>query len=711
MKSLDAIFKPSSIAVVGASSKDKSIGKEIVRNLVDYEFQGTVFPVNPKAKVVYSIKCYSDVTEIPDAVDLAIVVVPSRGVLDVAEACGKRGIKGLVVISAGFRETGEEGREREARLLDILKKYDMRMIGPNCMGVINTHPDVRMDATFAPTPPLAGRVGFMSQSGALGVAILDIAKNIGLGISMFVSMGNKTDVSGNDLLKYWGDDDDTHLILMYLESFGNPRKFTQIARRVSKRKPILCVKSGRTVQGATAASSHTGALASSLDVAVDALLEKCGVVRVATIDELFNLAIAFDAQPLPPGSRVAIVTNAGGPAIMATDAIVNAGMQLASLTEKTKERLRAFLPAEASVHNPVDMIASANEISYRQALQWVLQDDNVDAVLVIFVPPIMINASAVADAIVEVNERYKNKTVLACFMAQREAMDAIEQLRAGRIPVYSFPEPAVQALAAMHQYRCWRDKPDSLPPEFDVDRDRVRTIISEQQTAGRDYLDWDATHAVLDAYGFPVASSTVVPVGAVSEALTFQQRLDRPIVAKMIGKKLVHKSDIGGVKIDLRNGADIEKAFAEFDRAIGQHQIKADGILLQEMVKGRELVMGMHLDKDFGPLVMFGLGGVYVEVLKDISFNIAPLSLSEVQEMVESIRGYPMLTGVRGESAADFDAIHQTLLRLSQLVTDHTEIIEMDINPFMAMSEKGRSVVADARIRISNSFAKKTVIN
>jgi acetyltransferase len=359
------------------------------------------------------------------------------------------------------------------------------------------------------------------------------------------------------------------------------------------------------------------------------------------------------------------------------------------------------------VHNPVDMIASANEISYRQALQWVLQDDNVDAVLVIFVPPIMINASAVADAIVEVNRRYKDKTVLACFMAQREAISAIEQLKTGRIPVYSFPEPAVQALAAMHQYRCWRDKPDSLPVNFNVDRDRVAKIIAEQQAAGRDYLDWNATHAVLDAYGFPVASSRVVPVGAVTEALEFHQRIHHPIVAKMIGQKLVHKSDIGGVKVDLRNRSDIENAFADFDRAIAQHQITADGILLQEMVKGRELVMGMHLDKDFGPLVMFGLGGVYVEVLKDISFNIAPLNLSEAQEMVESIRGYPMLKGVRGESAVDFDAIYQTLLRLSQLVTDHTEIIEMDINPFMAMSEKGRSVVADARIRLSNSFVKK----
>ncbi len=697
MNTLDAIFRPRSIALIGASSKDRSIGKEIVRNLVSNQFQGTVFPVNPNARVVHSIKCYPEVSEIPDAVDLAVIVVPSRQVLDVAEACGRKGVRGLVVISAGFKEIGPEGRTREENLLEILRRYGMRMVGPNCMGVINTQEEFRLDATFAPTVPIPGNVGFMSQSGALGVAILDIAREIGLGISMFASMGNKTDVSGNDLLEYWKDDERTKLILMYLESFGNPRKFTRIAREVSKRKPILCVKSGRTAQGATAASSHTGALASSLDVAVDALLEKCGVIRVATIDELFHLAIAFDAQPLPQDSRVAIVTNAGGPAIMATDALVHAGLTLATLDAGTKRRLKEFLPPEASVNNPVDMIASADESSYCEALQLVLGDPGVDAVLVIFVPPIMINANEVARAIVDVHRQFPAKTILACFMAQREAMAAIEMLKAGHIPVYSFPEPAVHALSMMDRYRRWRDKPEIPVPTLTVDSACVEKTLAS--AAPGEYLDWSQTHAVLSAYGFPLAPASLFGFDALQEAMKFQ-KAHGPVAAKLVGRSFIHKTEAGGVRIDLRTEEDLQSAFVEFRAIAEKTGIGAEAILVQQMRKGKELVMGMHLDKDFGPLIMFGLGGVYVEVLRDISFNIAPLSRSEAEEMVRSIKGFPILSGVRGQTPVDLESIIDTLLRLSRLVSDHPRISELDINPFMSVAGKSESTIVDARIRV-----------
>jgi len=702
MQTLDPIFRPKSIAVVGASSKDKSIGKEIIHNLIEYEFQGPIFPVNPNAQVVHSIKCYKSVLKIPDPVDLAIVVVPASGVLDVVRECGQKGVRGIVVITAGFNEIGGVGKDREKELLEIVERHQMRMIGPNCMGVINTNSLVKMDATFAPALPKAGRIGFMSQSGALGVAILDIATNLDLGISMFVSMGNKADVSGNDLLMYWKDDPETQLILMYLESFGNPRKFTRIAKSITKTKPIICVKSGRTLQGASAASSHTGAIASSLDVAVDALFDKCGVIRVSTIDELFNLAQAFDSQPIPKGNRVAIITNAGGPAIMATDAVVNSGLTLAKLSDATKKQLRDFLPQEANVNNPVDMIASANEHSYKKALTLVLSDDNVDSAIVIFVPPIMINSDAVAASIVETNSQFPGKTILTCFMGQQEALGAIKNLRRNKIPVYSFPESAVYGLTAMQKYAEWKKRPETKIREFDVDKTQVIEMINRLKFEGRTQLHFSEVKDVLTAYGFPVADSIIAPLNEKKEILEFAKAHDA-VVLKLIAPTLTHKSDLGAVKVDLRNEKDIQKALEEFDQICEKHKIKPQGVLIQEMLKGgKELVLGMNLDKDFGPLIMFGLGGIYVEVLKDVTFNIAPLDESEAREMVESIKSFPLLKGVRGETPVSIEAVCDALQRLSQLVTDFPEIKEIDMNPFMAFSDPRQCKVVDARITLTN---------
>ncbi len=407
-RSLDAIFKPRALAVIGASRTKQTIGNEIIHNLIEYEFNGKIFPVNPKAAVIHSMKCYPTILEIPDEVDLAIIVVPKQLILKVVDQCGKKGVKGLVIITAGFRETGEKGKLLEQQLHERIKKHGMRMVGPNCMGVINTHEDVRLDATFASTTPPEGRVGFVSQSGALGEAILAYARNLNLGVSMFVSMGNRTDISANDLLEYWEDDPSVQLILMYLESFGNPRRFTKIARRITKKKPILTVKAGRTAQGARAASSHTGSIV-GLDIATESLLEQCGVIRASSIEEMFMLAMAFANQPIPKGHRIGIVTNAGGPGILATDACISLGLELSQFESRTTQRLKAILPPEASVSNPVDMIASADPLTYSRVLNVVKKDRNVDGIIAIFVSPVMIDAYKIARNIVQSVQDLKNR--------------------------------------------------------------------------------------------------------------------------------------------------------------------------------------------------------------------------------------------------------------------------------------------------------------
>ena len=450
MHPLDSLLKPQSIAVVGASRRAGSIGREILHQLIEFEYHGMLFPVNPKADFVHSMKAYPSVSSIPDQVDLAIIVVPREAVLAVVDDCGKKGVKGLVVITAGFSETGDEGRRVEAELSERIRRYGMRMIGPNCMGLINTAPAVHMDSTFAPTLPMTGRIAFMSQSGALGFAILNIAKQLDIGFSYFVSLGNRTDVSSNDMLVYWEDDPNTDLILMYLESFGNTKRFMHIARRISKRKPILAVKSGRTEAGARAASSHTGALSArqGLDIAADALLEQSGVIRVNTVEELFDLALGFSKNPLPRGNRLGILTNAGGPAIMATDAAVSLGLRLAELSENTRRELRRLLPPEATVGNPVDMTGKSDRSRYDACGKILLEDESVDSLLVVFVPPMMIDAMDIVEGLEALRRKF-DKPVFGVFMSPDEFFQELKEKHPGHMAIYLFPESAVQALAAL----------------------------------------------------------------------------------------------------------------------------------------------------------------------------------------------------------------------------------------------------------------------
>ena len=698
---LDALQRPRSIAVIGASRTPNTIGYQILDNLLRHGFTGAVYPVNPKAEVIHSIRAYPSVEAIPDPVDMAVLVVPKQFVVETAEACGRKGVKGLVVISAGFKEVGGSGVEREKALLEVVRKHGMRVVGPNCMGVLNTAPEVSMNATFAPTMPPPGPVSFMSQSGAMGVTILDYAAEYGIGISQFVSVGNKADVSGNDLIEYWTADEATRVILMYLENFGNPRKFTQLAREFTRRNPIIVVKSGRSSAGARAASSHTGSLAGA-DVAVDALLAQCGVIRVDTVEEMFDLAMAFSHQPIPRGSRVAIVTNAGGPGIIIADACEANGLAVPELSEATRALLAAHFPEEASLRNPVDMIASATPQSYRVAVEAVLADPNVDAVIAAFVPPLGIRQEDVAEAIVDVAAGQKEKPVLAVLMGREGLPQGLAELNAAGIPGYRFPESAARALGAMHRYRRWLERPVGETPHFDVDRATVSEIIDRARDEGREKLSETEVMRVLEAYGIPVAPYRVAR--STDEAVEAAEALGWPVVLKVLSPKIVHKSDVGGVVVGIGDADELRRAWPrvaeEAPRRAGVGPDQVDGVLVQKMVKGgKETIVGMTSDPSFGPLLMFGLGGIYVEALADVVFRVQPVTDVDAREMVESIRGVKLLQGIRGEPASDLEAVREVIQRVSQLVGDHDAIREMDVNPWLAFPEGG--VAVDGRIRVS----------
>jgi acetyltransferase len=696
---LDCIFRPRSIAVIGASRRKGSVGRSILHNLIMYEFNGKLFPVNPYVQVIHSIKCYPSVEDIPDEVDLAIIVVPARYVPEIVEQCGRKGVKGLVVITAGFKETGEEGLATEQQLLTIARRYGMRVVGPNCMGVLNTEADVKMDATFAPDMPLPGKMGFMSQSGALGVTILNRAQAMNLGLSMFVSLGNKADISANDLLAYWGDDENTELILMYLESFGNPRKFTALARELAKRKPVLAVKAGRTMAGARAASSHTGALA-GMDVAIDALLSQCGVIRASSIKELFDLALALLTQPLPAGRRVGIVTNGGGPGIMAADACVGIGLTVPTLTTGTRTALKQFLPGECSVDNPVDLIASADAERYREAVRLVLNDPNIDSVIVLFTPPLMIDAASVTQGVIYAAKDI-SKPVLACIMGQDEIYEA--KVEGGRpLPVYSFPEAPAMAIKAMDTYRQWKEKPEGRTVRFDVDREGVREVLDRARREKRRTLNPMEVAAIMEAYGLPMTPTRVA--GSAEEAVQIAKEIGYPVAMKAAVPDLEHKSDIGGVALNLKNEWEVEGAFHRIGRDVSRATGKEDTpsqMVIQRMVSsGMETILGMIIDPSFGPLLMFGLGGIYVEVIKDVALRVHPITDIDAEEMVRSIKGYPLLAGARGEPAVDLELISECLLRLSQLVGNFHEIAGIDINPLILFPERDRCRIVDAKITL-----------
>jgi len=697
--SIAPFFRPRGIAVIGASRRPGTIGWQVVDNLLRYGFQGAIFPVNPSARVVHSIPAWRSVREIPGEVDLAVVAVPKDAVLDVVEECGVRGIPAVVVISAGFRESGEAGAARERALVTRVRELGMRLVGPNCMGVLNTDPAHAMNATFAPTMPPAGTVSFLSQSGALGVTILDYAAEYGIGIRHFISVGNKPDVSGNDLLEFWEGDPGTRVILMYLETFGNPRHFTRIARRVARKKPIIIVKSGRSVAGARAASSHTGSLAGK-DSAAEALLAQCGVLRANSVEELFDLSMAFGSLPLPRGNRVAIVTNAGGPGIILADSCEAEGLQVAEFSAETQERLRRIVPEEASVRNPVDMIASATPEAYRQALEIALQDPGVDAAIAAFVPPLGVRQTDAATAIVQAARTRPDRPILAVLMGREGLPAGRAELRAAGIPAYIFPESATRALGAMNRHARWVERPVQAPARFPVEATAVRQILDQVQAEGRDRLLEPEAYAVLEAYGIPVIPHRFVR--SAEEAVSaFGALGGGPVVMKVVSPQIVHKTEIGGVLLDVRDADAVRAGWDQLEAAVAREAPEADlrGLLIAPYRKGsREMILGMTMDRTFGPLLMFGLGGIYVETFRDVAFRVPPVTELEAHEMMREIRSFPLLEGVRGEPPVPLDQVANAIQRLSQLVLDHDRIASLDINPFQASSE---GVLAlDARIQL-----------
>ena len=692
---LDPIFNPRSIAIIGASRHRGKVGYMIMRNLITNEYQGKLFPVNPNADSVWGIKAYPSVLDVPDTVDLAIITIPADLVLPVVEQCARKGVKGLVVITAGFREIGPVGEDRERRLKEVARKHGIALVGPNCMGVINTHPEVQMDATFAPTPPLRGHLSFLSQSGALGVAILDHAKSLQLGFAKFVSLGNKADVSGNDCLLSWEHDPETRVILMYLENFGNPKNFARIARRLTKKKPVIAVKAGRTEAGGRATVSHTGALGGS-DIAADAIFAQTGVMRANSIEELFDYAMAFARQPLPRGKRVAIITDAGGPAIMCTDFLIQQGMEMATLSESTVDSMREWAPPEASLRNPVDLIASAGPEEYRQAVKAVLKDPSVDALIVIYVPPIVTEEVAIARAIIE-GARGSDKPVLCNFLGRSEDSPGFVELVQHAIPSYLFPESAALTVAMMYRYREYLERDEGEFPKFDVDREAAKRILARAKAKGWSRLPELEAMDLLRAYGLQIATTKFCRDAQEAEAAAGE--IGYPVALKAIGAKLVHKTEYGAVALDIRGSEELRDACGRMEKRLHKAQIPFDGFLVQEFVRGgKETILGMNRDKVFGPLIAFGLGGIYVEWLKDVAFGLAPMTDMDARRMIRSIRTYPLLEGVRGEKPSDVDALQEALLRLSALVTDADEINEVDLNPVAALENGKGYRVIDARI-------------
>ncbi len=709
--SIRPFFQPKSVAVVGASRDPSSIGYRILEALVLNRFQGPVYPINPKANVVGCIRAYPSVRDLPEAVDLAIIAVPSRAVIGVVDECAARGVRALVVISAGFAEVNAEGRDLQKQLADKVRASGMRMIGPNCMGILNTDPAIQLNASFSPVFPPPGKVAMSSQSGALGIAILAAASRMGLGLSSFVSVGNKADVSGNDLLQYWEEDPNTDVILLYLESFGNPRRFARIARRVSHRKPIIAIKSGRTQAGGRAAGSHTAALAAS-EVAVDALFQLTGVIRADTLEEMFDLASVLGNQPLPKGRRVAIVTNAGGPAILCTDVCEAGGLTIPSFSESTRSRLAARLAAAASVANPVDMIASASPDNYSFVIESVLTSGEVDALIVIYIPVGLRETEAIVTAIYAGVAAARangamDRPVLACLMTTEGSARPHVESSGEKIPTYAFPEAAGGVLSKIATYAEWRNKPEGLIPDFeDLNLPAAREVCHRVlRQRGAAWLSSAEVCELFTAVHLPIARSGT----AKSEmaAIELAQRIGFPVAVKLASGQLIHKTDVGGVHLNLVDAAGVSNAFQEIrNRLIQIGQLEAmDGVVVQAMAaSGVEVMAGVTQDPLFGPLVAFGLGGVLVEILADICFRITPLSDRDAAEMVRSIRGYRLLQGFRGRPPADLEAIEEMLLRLSRLVEEIPEIREVDLNPVIALPPGQGCQIVDARVRVE--FAK-----
>ena len=710
MSILDKIMKPKSIAVIGASTKEHTIGSDIMKRLQEYNFNGKIYPVNPKGGIIEGLQAYTSVLEVPGEVDLAIIVVNAKFVLSTIDQCNEKGIKGICIITAGFKETGAAGAELEKELVEKIHSYGMRCVGPNCLGVVNTHPDVRMDGCFAESLPERGNIGFVSQSGALGGGILNILKDLNLGFAQFISIGNQADVNAETALEYWENEEDVEQILLYMESIQNPANFRKLASRISKKKPVLALKAGRSAAGASAASSHTGSLAGA-DKAANALLQQSGVIREYSLKNLFATAKVFANCPIPKGDRVAIITNSGGPGIMATDAISEYGMQMAKITDETKEKLRSFLPSAASVKNPIDMIASAPIEHYKQTLETVIADPNVDMIITIYLPFLGLKDIDVAQALMEIKAEHPEKPIIGVFMTKSEFFTKLSNMNVN-MPFFMYAEEAADGLNRLNQQRLWMERPEGKTPVYDVDHERAKQIIRKSISEGRAQLTTRESIDVLDAYGIRVCKSGFATTE--DEAVSIANSIGYPVVMKMTSKTTSHKTDVGGVRVNIQSE---EQLRAEYQDLIAKLTEKGlidglEGVIIQEMVKGsREMVCGIATDPQYGPMMMFGLGGVFIEVLKDVTFRIAPLTDVDAMEMIKSVKSYKLLEGARGTKPAQLDQIQETLMRLSQLVHNFSFIDELDINPLLISEKTGEGIAVDGRIKVRMEEAQKALVS
>lgn len=698
--SLKKFFCPDSIAIIGAARREGKVGHTILDNIIDFGYKGKIFPINPKAEVIHGMKCYKSILNVPQDIDLAVIVIPSQYVAASIEECGKKNVKGAIIISAGFKETGIEGAKLESQILETAKKYGIRILGPNCIGMSNY--SCRLNATFALGDPVEGGIAFMSQSGALITAILDWATMQEIPISKYVSVGNKSDISEIDMFEFWSKDPKVEVISAYIEGITNGRKFIDMALKVTRKKPIVVIKSGDTSAGSNAVSSHTGTLAGSTK-AYSAALKQSGVIRARTVRNLFDYSAAFAYQPLPKGRNIAIITNAGGPGIMATDACEENQINLVNLEEKTVNKLKKFLPAAANFHNPVDVLGDALADRYRKTLEIIFEDENVDAILILLTPQAMTQILKTAEAIVgTIRDANRKIPVFACFMGGKTVKRGIDYLIHHRIPTYDIPEGAVGTLKVMINYNDWLNRKVDKVKIFDFDKKTVGSIFNSCRKEKRFELGESESRKVLEAYKIRVPQAvTAKDIGAAKE---FTKKVGYPVVLKIDSPDILHKTDIGGIKVGIRNDSELEAGFNEIINSVKAKKPDANirGISIQEMIMDKqETIIGLNKDPQFGPVIMFGLGGIYVEILKDVSFRIAPITESDARDMIEEIKTIKLLKGVRGAKPSDINSIVEILLKISQLVTDFPEIMEMDINPLFVKAEGSGSIAGDVRIRIS----------
>ena len=696
----ESVFlSPKSIAVIGASDKEGSVGRAITSNIMK-GYTGTVFPISPTRDTVFDQKAYKSVLDVPDEIDLAVIITKNTIVPIVLEECGKKKIQGAIVITAGFKEVDEEGKKLEEQLKDIAKKYNLQVIGPNCLGVMNLDPQTMMNSTFLKITPKSGEIALVSQSGAICAALVEDASAQGIGFSAVISMGNKADMTEIDVLKMLAEHEQTKVIVMYLEDMGDGQEFLKVCKQITKqnvvKKPVLVLKSGRSPEGAKAAMSHTGALMGS-DEIYDALLQQSGAIRVDTMEELFDYATAFSKQPLPTNGDLVIVSNAGGPAIISTDSCSKLGIKMAKI-EEIRSKIDAVIPPWGSSRNPVDIVGDADFNRFENVLNEVLQHKNVGSVISMCTPSATLDYDKLAEVIVRMSKKYK-KTMLASLMGLDEGITNREILAAGDVPYYTYAEGSIRALKAMLRFVEWVKSPDGNITKFEVDKDKAKSIFDKVKTEGRSNLLEDEGREILDAYGFPLPQSIVATTE--DEAVDAANKIGYPIVMKISSPQIVHKSDAGGVKVNLTNDDETRDGFRTIMENAKKYDSNAEikGVLIVEMVKGgKEMIIGSKLEPGMGPVVMLGMGGIYVEILKDVTFRLAPLTDQEANDMISSIKTKKLLDGVRGEEPSDINKLSECIQRLSQLVSDFKEIKELDMNPVLVM-EKGKGCkILDVRI-------------